>query len=82
MPLVSVPIKPKNRYIDYCLAARDAKTWNEYKTAELKARICGELISDFWPDAWGIILMEADLAVEVDACGGIVFKTRDEFPND
>jgi hypothetical protein len=82
MGLVSVPTKPKQRYIEYCLAAKNAATWSEYKTAELKARVCGELIKDFWPEAWFIIISEADEAVEVPACCGIVFRTYDEFPKD
>jgi hypothetical protein len=79
MPLISVPTKVRDRYLSYCLAARDADNWNTYKTAELKARVCSELIQDFWPDAWFLIIAAADEAVEENACCGIVFRTFDDF---
>jgi len=79
--LISVPIKPKERFLEYCRAVRDAQTWSEYKTAELRARVCSDLIKDFWPDAWFLIVSEADAeaAEEESVCLGIVFRSQDDF---
>jgi hypothetical protein len=79
MPLVAVPTKPKQRYLDFCLAAKNAETWDAYCAANLKARICSDLINDFWPEAWFLIISEADELVGEPACCGIVYRSIADF---
>lgn len=79
MPLISVPRKPKERYLELCLAVKNATTYAEYKHAETKAKVCSDLIQDFWPDAWFLIISEADAQAEENACCGIVYRTEDDF---
>jgi hypothetical protein len=81
MPFISIPTKARDRYIELCHRARDAKTEQEYKRYCTAAQYYGDAIQDLCGSTVaGYIFMEADLTYPENAevCVGIPLFYKDK----